>query len=149
MAAPNFFKNFYRGGTGFIILTAASTIWLGINSGDQSVIAAGVAALLGAVIPATAERRVTNQIKDGTLGASPGDVVVNGLKAIVETQAAAKAEYDKVIDVVGVLPSIASTVPVVGPAIADSLEHLGTSAGLPGLAENLVASLILKSRETE
>lgn len=144
MAAPNFFKNFYRGGTGFLALTALAQIWLGISSGNQEFIATGVATLLGTLVPATAERRLSGQIKDGTLG-SPAEAVANGLRAIAETQAAAKAEYDKVLDVVSALPSITSTIPVVGPAVADSIDGL---TKLPN-AVDLINALMIKSRETE
>lgn len=145
MAAASFFKNFYRGGTGFIVLTALAQVWLGINSGNQEFIATGIATLLGALVPATAERRVSGQIKDGTLG-SPADVVASGLKAIVESQVAAKAEYDKVLDVVSTLPSIASTIPVVGPALEEAFD---ITKGLAPNAADLINSLILKSREAE
>lgn len=140
--APNFFKNFYRGGTGFLALTALAQIWLGISSGNQEFIATGVATLLGTLVPATAERRVSGQIKDGTLG-SPVDAVTNGLKAILDNQVNANAQVSQVLDVVGALPSIASTIPVVGPAVADSIE--GLAKGLPDAAE-LVERFIVANR---
>ena len=88
-------------------------IWGGIDSGvadNISQLVVGVLSLLGAGAPATAAVKVSQQRKDGTLDSSPVEAVVKNVNAIINAQAEATADLEKVkqavTGAVGVIPGI-------------------------------------------
>lgn len=93
---PKLAQTIYGVGTIVTSIVGIALLWGGIDAGTADSIGqivGGIGVLLGGTpVAATAAVRTTRQIKDGTLGSTPADAVVNGLQAIVATKAQAEAD---------------------------------------------------------
>ncbi|AHG24054.1 holin [Mycobacterium phage LittleGuy] len=126
--SPKVRETLYYLGTIIPGVVGIALIWGGLDAGSAESIGdilVGVLTLLGASAPAVAAKKVNEQRKDGTLlPQAPVDQVVSGVTAILETQAKAQAELDRVKSVVA---GAASIVPGVGPLAAQVINSIPTA----------------------
>lgn len=105
-------------------------LWGGLSQDDANSIeniVGGVVAILGSAAPATAAIKVGQQRKDGTFDSvSPAEAVVNGVQAVLEAQAAASAEVDKVKDAI---TGAVTQIPGFGPLAAQVIKASGSAFG--------------------
>jgi hypothetical protein len=136
--SPKIRQTIYQLGTIIPAVLGIALVWGGIDDGAANSIAqiiTGLVSLLGAGAPAIAATKVSQQTKDGTFDdVSPADAVVNGVQAVIQAQADASAELDKVkqavTNAVGVIPGM-------GPLAAQIINNLPIPfAGAPTAYSN-------------
>lgn len=111
---PKIAQSLYQLGTVVSGLVGLFLVWGGIDAGaadSLNQIIGGLLALMPGAANAVAAKRVSGQRKDGTLG-SPADQVTKGVQAVLEAQAQATAEVEKVKQAV---TAAVGTVPGMGP----------------------------------
>ncbi|ALA48445.1 holin [Mycobacterium phage Lolly9] len=105
-------------------------LWAGLTQDDADSIqniVSGVVSILGAGAPATAAIKVGQQRKDGTFDSvSPAEAVVNGVQAVLEAQASAAAEVDKVKTAI---TGAVNQIPGFGPLAAQIIQASGFDLG--------------------
>ena len=102
--SPKLAQTIYQLGALISAVLGIALIWGGIDAGAANSIAqivAGITALFGGAAPAVAAKRVNDQRKDGMFDSvGPADQVINGVQAVIEAQAKAQTDIDRVKDVV-------------------------------------------------
>ncbi|QNJ56960.1 holin [Mycobacterium phage Deloris] len=101
--SPKVRQTIYYLGTIVPGILGIALVWGGIDAGAAENIGdiiAGALALIGAGAPATAAITVDKQRKDGTLSASPVEIVVKGVEQVLEQKRAAEAALDTVTQAV-------------------------------------------------
>lgn len=112
--SPKIRESLYYIGTIIPGVLGLALVWGGIDAGAAEHIGdviAGALALLGATAPATAAVKVNQQRKEGVFDTvAPVDAVVKNVQAVIEAQAAATADLERVktavTSAVGVVPGI-------------------------------------------
>lgn len=118
-------QSFYYLSTIVTSIVGLALIYGGISSGlaeHVTTVLAGVGGLLGATGPALAGRKVGEQLKDGAFDSSdPVTQVANGVKAVQDQLASARAQAEAVKSVVS---NVIDDIPVLGPLAADALSKI-------------------------
>lgn len=113
---PKLAQTLYQLGALVSAVLGIALIWGGIDSGAAdsiNQIIGGLVALIPGATNAVAGKRVSTQRNDGTFETvAPADQVINGVQAVIEAQAKAQTDIDRVKDVV---TAVIGTVPVLGP----------------------------------
>jgi hypothetical protein len=126
--SPKIRESLYYLGTIVTGVLGIALIWGGIDAGAADSIGdilAGFLALIGASAPAVAAKKINEQRRDGTLDVvSPADAVVNGVQAVIQAQANANAELDKVKQAV---TSAVGVIPGIGPLAAQIINSVPTA----------------------
>ncbi|AOT24666.1 holin [Mycobacterium phage Stasia] len=128
--SPKLRETLYYLGTIVPGVLGIALIWGGIDAGAANSIGdilAGAFALLGASAPAVAAKKVHEQRKDGTLEPqAPVDQIVNSVQAVLEAQAKATAEVERVKQVV---TGAINVIPGLGPLASQAINAIPTDLG--------------------
>lgn len=119
-------QTIYMGGTLVSTLIGIALIWGGIDAGAAdsiNTIIGGLGVLLGGSAPtAVAAKKVADQRKDGTfVTVTPVEQVINGVEAVVQAQANAAADIERIKKAAA---EALGRAPVVGPLTEQILSGL-------------------------
>lgn len=128
MFAPKIRQTIYAIGTIATALLGILSLWKVVDPATASVVNAGLAgilSLLGAGAAGTAVVAVNKQRHDGTFDtppeASPADMVVGGIQAVLEAKKNAERELNRVQDAIS---GAIEDIPVLGPLATQVLDQL-------------------------
>ena len=101
------FLKLYKSGAVGLVLTGASQIWLGVQSGDAALFGTGAATLAGALFPFVAQKRLQAQVDSGQLEKlEPKDAVSKAVNEVLVQKKAADDALAHVKDVLAPLNSV-------------------------------------------
>lgn len=122
---PKFRQSLYYVGTIIPALLGLVAVWGGLSDDTMtnlSQVIMGVLSLAGATAPAVAAKNIRTQRADGTLETvAPADAVINGVQAVIQAQAQATTELERVRTAV---TEAVGAAPVVGPLAQQILNGL-------------------------
>ena len=123
--SPKLRQSFYYLSTIVTGVIGLGLLYGGLSSGladHVTAVLAGIGGLIGAAGPALAGSKVNAQRKDGTFDSSdPVTQVANGVKAVQDQLASARAQAEAVKSVVS---NVIDDIPVLGPLAADALSKI-------------------------
>ena len=118
-------QSFYYLSTIITSLVGLGLLYGGLSAGladHLTEVLAGIGGLLGATGPALAGRKVREQLKDGAFDSTdPVSQVANGVKAVQDQLASARAQAEAVKSVVS---NVVDDIPILGPLAADALSKI-------------------------